>query len=73
MGEVIHLSKRGLVSAPEMLRKIADSNPEHAFVIVWPEDGRQPTYHASTEDCAVVLMRVNEFIHKFYNDEFEFV
>ena len=56
--------------AVDMLREIADSAPKHAFVITWPEDGKMPTYYSSTGDMPVVLMRLNEFIHKVYGGEF---
>lgn len=57
------------LKAPEMLRDIADNNPKHAFVIVWPEDESAPNYHCSTSDMAVVLLRMQGFIHKFYNGD----
>lgn len=59
------------LSAPEMLRSIAEGNPKNAFVICWPEDGSMPTYHSNTADTAVVLMRLHGFIHKFYNGDFD--
>jgi len=59
------------ISAPDMLRNIADENPKNAFVIVWPEDGKIPSYHSSTGDTPVVLMRINEFVHKYYNGDFK--
>lgn len=59
------------ISAKNMLEAIAQDNPSHAFVITWPEDGSMPSYHSSTGDTPVVLMRVNSFIHKFYNGDFE--
>jgi predicted xylose isomerase-like sugar epimerase len=58
------------ISAPDMLRHIADNNPAQAFVVCWPNDGSMPTYHSSTGEVPEVLMRVQEFIHKFYNGEF---
>lgn len=59
------------LSAKDMLCNIAEENPSHAFVVVWPEDGGMPTYHSSTSDIPVVMMRVNEFIHKVYNGDFQ--
>ncbi len=59
------------ISAENMLRNIADEKPKNAFVIVWHEDGKMPTYHSSTGDTPVVLMRLNEFIHKLYNGDFD--
>jgi hypothetical protein len=58
------------IQADEMLRNIAESAPNHAFVVAWPEDGGMPTYHCSTGDIPVVLMRVQEFIHKYYSGDF---
>jgi len=59
------------INAKNMLKNIAEENPDHVFVIVWPNDGSMPTYHSSTPDTPVVLMRVQEFIHKYYNGDFE--
>jgi len=56
--------------AVDMLREISESTPKHAFVIVWPEDGKMPSYYSSTGDLPVVLMRLQEFIHKAYNGDF---
>lgn len=56
--------------AVDMLRNIADGSPKNAFVITWPENGDMPTYWSSTGDLPVVLMRLNEFIHKSYNGDF---
>jgi hypothetical protein len=72
MGEVIKLEFNTTldISAQEMLEEIAKQKPKNAFVVVWPEDGTMPTYHCSTGDIPVVLMRVNEFIHKYYNGDF---
>ena len=61
----------GDLKASDMLKEIAKLNPDEAFVICWPEDGGIPTYHCSTGNSPVVLMRLNEFIHKFYNGEFD--
>jgi hypothetical protein len=59
------------ISAPDMLRAIADEAPQNAFVISWPADGSAPSYHSSTADIPVVLMRLQEFIHKHFNGDFE--
>ena len=72
MGDIIKftgLTKCDL-SAKEMLVNIAYDNPKNAFVIVWPENGEMPTYHSTTSDTPVVLMRLQEFIHKYYNGDF---
>ncbi len=58
------------INASDMLRVIADENPKHVFLISWPKDGGAPTYHSSTCDTPVVLMRLQEFIHKLFNGEF---
>lgn len=73
MAEIIHLPDlitKHDIKADEMLRNIAANKPNNAFVIVWPSDGSLPTYHSSTGDIPVVLMRLNEFIHKYYSGEF---
>lgn len=59
------------ISTKEMLVNIAESNPSNAFVIVWHSDESMPTYHSNTSYMPVVLMRVQEFIHKYYNGDFE--
>ncbi len=66
----VEFRTRNPIETKEMLEAIADDNPKNAFVIAWPADGSMPTYHASTGDMLVVLMRVQEFIHKFYNGDF---
>jgi len=58
------------IDTAEMLRNIADEKPANAFVVVWPEDGSLPTYHSNTSDVPVILMRLNEFIHQYYNGDF---
>jgi len=60
----------GDISAPDMLRKIAELEPKSAFVISWPEDGKMPSYQSSTDDMPIILLRLQEFIHKYYNGEF---
>lgn len=57
--------------AVDMLRNIADGEPKHAFVIAWPADGKLPAYYSSTGDLPIVMLRIQEFIHKFYNGDFE--
>ncbi len=59
------------LTASTMLENIAAENPKNVFLIVWPEDGSMPTYHSNTCDIAVVLMRLNQFIHQYYNGDFE--
>jgi hypothetical protein len=60
----------GELTAPTMLRKIADLEPNHAFVISWPADGAMPSYHSSTGDIPIVMLRIQEFVHKYYNGDF---
>jgi len=55
----------------EMLKEIAKKDMRAAFVITWPSDGSMPTYHSSTTDTPVILMRLQEFIHKVYNGDFD--
>lgn len=59
------------INAVEMLGAIAEKEPENVFVICWPKDGTMPTYHSSTPDMPIILMRIQEFIHKFYNEDFK--
>jgi hypothetical protein len=61
----------GDIKCPGMLRAIADQDPSNAFVICWPKDGKEPTYHCSTSDIPTVLLRLQTFIHKFFNGEFD--
>lgn len=72
MAEIIKLDcvTKHDISASEMLRNIAENDPIHAFVIVWPKDGKMPTYHCSTADMPVVLMRCQQFIHKCFDGTF---
>lgn len=58
------------IPAGKMLREIAKEKPENAFVIAWPNDGAMPEYYSSTGDIPVVLMRLQEFAHKYYNGDF---
>lgn len=73
MADIIELDvvTRHDIPAERMLRNIADEAPDHAFVIVWPKDGKLPTYHCSTGDMPVVLMRCQQFIHKCFDGSFE--
>lgn len=60
----------GEIRVPDMLQAIAETKPNHAFVITWPEEGAMPAYHSSTSDIAIILLRLQEFIHKYYNGDF---
>ncbi len=73
MAEVLEfpeLITRHDLDASKMLRVIAEDEPADAFVIVWPKDGAMPTYHSSTGETPIVLMRIQEFIHKYYSGDF---
>lgn len=75
MGEVIRLHPLLVGEETLSVKKMFDgiielNNPKHAFVICWPEDGKLPSYHSTTGDIPVVLLRLQEFIHKYYNGEF---
>ena len=59
------------IRADSMLREIAKSEPDHAFVICWPKDAGLPTYHSTTSDMPIVLMNLQKFMHRFYNDMVE--
>lgn len=74
MAEIIelpYLVTRHDIDAADMLSSIAEDKPDNAFVIVWPADGSMPTYHSSTSDVPVVLMRLQEFMHKYFSGEFD--
>lgn len=59
------------IDAAEMLNEISVEKPKYAFVICWPENGEMPSYHSNTSDTPVILMRLQEFIHKYYNGDFD--
>jgi len=69
MVEIIKLNIATTLDIPadEMLRNIAEEKPKHAFVIVWPENGKHPTYHASTSDMPVILYQLQRFFHKCFD------
>ncbi len=73
MAEIYNLSliTKHDLNAAAMLKAIAKEKPTHAFVIVWPEDGSRPTYHSTTSDMPVVLLRLQEFTHKYFMGHFE--
>ncbi len=58
------------LNASEILTYIAKEEPGNVFVICWPKDGGVPTYHSSTGDVPVILMRLQEFTHKHFNGDF---
>lgn len=73
MGEVIKIEfmTKHDISAEEMLNNIATLKPKHAFVIVWPEDGSEPTFHSSTGDAVTILYRIREFEHSLFSGDFK--
>lgn len=74
MAEILELPKlitRGELNASKMLRVIAKEKPRYVFVIAWPEDDGMPTYHSNVGDMPVVLMRIQEFAHKYYSGDFD--
>ena len=58
------------ISAADMLRAIADEDPDNVFLVVWPNSEEMPTFHSSTSDEPVILMRLNQFIHDYYSGKF---
>ena len=73
MGEVVKLNifTKVDIKPSDMLRAIADEEPDNVFLVVWPKDGSMPSYHSSTGDMPVILMRIQEFVHKYYNGDFQ--
>ncbi len=72
MTNVIHLDlqTRAEISAGDMLHNIAETQPENAFVIIWPNDGGDITYHSSVADAGAVTLALNIFLHKLYAGDF---
>lgn len=72
MADIIHLHKgegEPELNAAKMLRAIAKQKPRYVFCIVWWKKG-MPSYHSSTSDMPTLLMRCQEFIHKYFNGDF---
>jgi len=59
------------LDAASILRNIADENPENAFVITWSNEERESKFYSSNAITSEILMRLNEFIHRYYNGEFK--
>ena len=59
------------INTAEMLREIAKEKPANAFVIVWPKDDGLPTYHSNTSDMPTVLLRLQTFIHEYFQRAYE--
>lgn len=60
----------GEARADDVLRAIAEQNPSKVFVVVWPEDGGRPTYHSNTADVPVIVLRLQQFLHKLFRGDF---
>jgi len=60
----------GEVNGADVLRAIAESEPDKVFVIVWPKDGSRPTYHSNTSDIPVIVLRIQQFLHKLFRGDF---
>lgn len=64
--------KRNMIPTKTMFDEIIkDCKPKHAFVIVWPDDGGEVTFHSNTDDMPVMIYQVQRFIQKALNEEFE--
>lgn len=50
-----------------MLKDIIARKPKYAFVIEWPEDGSEPSFHTSTSDMPVLAMRLQNFLVEAYS------
>ena len=72
MAEIIHMYDATHLdqAVEEVLQGVLAKEPQHVFVIAWPADGSLPTYHSTTSDFPVVLMRLREFEHKYFNGDF---
>lgn len=60
------------IPADSMLKEIAASEPDFAFVVCWPKDGSMPTFHSNTSDMPVVLFNLQKFIHRFYMEAYHY-
>lgn len=76
MGKVIRLHPC-LCPGEEMSVKnmfdniIKENNPRHAFVIGWDNIRGRATFHSTTGDNTVIIFRLQEFMHRFYNGEYD--
>jgi hypothetical protein len=61
---------RQSIDSRRMLETIAQEEPETVFVICWPKDGGNPTYHSNTGDIPVIFFRLQEFIHGVYSGKY---
>jgi hypothetical protein len=72
MADIIHMYETtALDQRPEeVIEGVLANKPAHLFIIAWPSDGSKPTYHSTTSDAPVILMRLAEFQHKYFNGDF---
>lgn len=49
-----------------MLTEIAKTEPNFAFVIEWPSNGDMPDNHTTTNDAAVLSLRLQNFLSDLY-------
>jgi len=54
-------------ASANMLRKIADKDPNYAFVIEWGSDGKEPIAHTTTEDLPVLAYRLQNILNDIYS------
>lgn len=53
-------------NAAAMLTEIAKTEPKFAFVVEWPSNGDMPVIHTTTEDAAVLALRLQNFLSDLY-------
>lgn len=58
------------VNCSDILMEIAKQDPKNIFVITWGKDSSTTTYHSSTSDMPNVLLKLQTFIHKYFNGDF---
>lgn len=51
----------------KMLKDIAATKPNYAFVVEWPTNGDLPVFHTSTEDAPVLAFRLQNFLDSLYS------
>lgn len=56
-------------ASANMLRKIADRDPNYAFVIEWGSDGKEPTAHTTIEDLPVLAYRLQNILNDIYSNK----
>jgi len=55
----------------KMLKNIATTKPNYAFVVEWPSNGDLPVFHTSTEDAPVLAYRLQNFLDGLYRGKFK--